>query len=165
MHECGSAQDGAKETEQLVLYPGRAGRLHPGAWSDGLCDCFSDCSICLLACSFPWWRWSLTVARARYLGLKQAVALFIGLSLLSYACTVLSGALDEHDVARTVLPIAVLVIDLVLVLVVTAYRTKLRRQYGIPGSVCEDCCCSCCCFSLTIAQQARHVDRDYGFLV
>ena len=44
-------------------------------------------------------------------------------------------------------------------------RGRLRKAYGISGAVHEDigwqCCCTCC----AIAQEARHVDRDYGLQV
>jgi Cys-rich protein (TIGR01571 family) len=149
---------------QPVLYPGRAGHLQSGAWSDGVCDCFNDCSIWLLASAFPWWRWSLTLSRVHFMRVLFGILLFTVPYLVLQVCAIMQGVTDQSTVG-IVLDVVGILSLIFMICIGTFYRRKLRQQYQIPGNGCHDCCIYCCCYPLAIAQEARHVDRDNGFLV
>lgn len=53
--------------------------------------------------------------------------------------------------------------NLIVIIVGTKYRGQLRARFGIPGSVFEDCLSHTFCRCCAVAQEARHVDRDFAF--
>ena len=165
----------------LAVYPpqlsvaGSPGHLAHGRWSDGLFDCFDSGTICLLACFLPFLRWSTTVSRLRYLSMPAALllstppfvlytAMYVFLNV-RYPGTYGTDAVGSYGALYYIMFALMMAGHIAFVAIGTYYRGKLRREYAIDGGVLGDCCwhywCSCC----AIAQEARHVDRDFGFPV
>ena len=150
----------------------RPGHLLHGAWSDGIFDCFDSGVICLLSLFLPCVRFAQTVSRLRFLPFPTALLLH-GLPYVAY--TVLYVAINvaypqtygtdtnpDYSAAYIALLVVMMAAHLAYVLVGTVYRGRLRREYGIEGNGCEDFCWHLCCNCCAIAQEARHVDRDFG---
>lgn len=79
----------------------------------------------------------------------------------------LDGSYDLNDLPVTakILQVLAIVGTLTLLMTGTQYRAKIRARYQIPGSPFRDICTYLCCSCCAIAQEARHVDRDYGLMV
>ena len=154
---------------------GTAGHIVRGQWSDGIFDCFDSGAICVVSLFLPFLRWSTTVSRLRYLSFPAALLLSAPPFLLY---TVLYVYLNVHypstygtDVVETyaatyfVLLTVMIVAHLTFVALGAYYRGKLRKEYGVAGNPVEDCCWHFCCGCCAVAQEARHVDRDFGYPV
>jgi len=156
--------------------PGQPGNIATfGQWSDGLFDCASSPMICFLSWLVPCYRWPVTVARVGLMSLGMAALLYGGCMLATYVCSIVySSVYSEYALSETdrSLPTGALILQFVsgiagiITVALGAYhRQKIRARYQIVGSNFGDVCtylwCSCC----AIAQEARHVDRDYGLMV
>ncbi|TXG49795.1 hypothetical protein EZV62_025670 [Acer yangbiense] len=107
-----------------------------GAWSSGLCDCFSDCSGCCLT----FWCPCITFGRISEIVDKgssscgvNGTLYFIIQSLTGYACFYSSS-----------------------------YRTKMRGQFNLEGSRCGDCLVHCFCEGCALCQEYREL-KSRGF--
>jgi len=130
--------------------------LPTDAFSVGLFSCLDDYKLSCLACWCGPVRWADTMRMAGFLSFFSALAMFIGLSVLSSL-----GSLKLSKLSSVVASVA----GIVLLVTLTHYRQKLREKFGLPngtcGSVFQDCityaCCSCC----AIVQEARQVELAY----
>lgn len=104
-----------------------------GEFSTGLCDCFSDCSLCCLTCWCP----CITFGRIAEI-VDQG----------SSSCEV-SGALY-------VLLAAVVGCQWIYS---CTYRSKLKAQYGMPESCFGDCCTHFWCESCALCQEYRELQH------
>ena len=146
-----------------------------GQWSDGIFDCFDSASICVISLFLPFLRWSTTVSRLRYLSFPSALMLstppFLLYTVLyvylnvRYPSTYGTDAVESYGAIYFVLLTVMIVAHLTFVALGAYYRGKVRREYNVNGNVMEDCCWHFCCGCCAIAQEARHVDRDFGFPV
>lgn len=154
---------------------GNPGHIAHGRWSDGIFDCFDSATICLLSLFLPFLRWSTTVSRLRYLSFPAALllstppfllytALYVYLNV-HYPSTYGTDVVESYSAVYFVLLAVMLAAHLTFVAIGAYYRGKMRREYGVGGNVVEDCCWHLCCGCCAVAQEARHVDRDYGLSV
>jgi len=160
---------------QQAAHPGVAGHVVRGMWTDSLFDCFDSGVICLLSLFFPCVRWSMTISRAKYLTLPVALLLFALPYVVVQGCyTYLSIAYPDtygtdanptYDGVYIALMSVMSFCQVLGVVIGAYYRNKIRKDYQIPGNAVEDCAMHLCCQCCAIAQEARHVDRDYGILV
>jgi Cys-rich protein (TIGR01571 family) len=158
-----------------AAHPGVAGHVIRGIWTDGPFDCFDSGVICLLALFAPCIRWGMTISRAKYLTLPVAILLFAAPYLTVQGCymylsiqypeTYGTQATTQYDSLYIALMSLMGVCQVLTVLIGAYYRNKIRTDYLIPGNVVEDCLWHTCCQCCAIAQEARHVDRDYGIPV
>jgi len=163
-----------------VAIAGQPGHLaRTGAWSDGFCDCLNHCESLLVACCVAPARWAQTVSRARLMGFGQALLLY-GIPWLlviimysvdvNYSNTYVYDPYDPYNYQKRrggVLAWAIAIAaicNMFTIFLGCTYRQKLRAQYGIQGSACEDCLMHTFCPLCAITQEARHVDRDTGYL-
>lgn len=110
----------------------------------GLLSCFDDKKTCFLVLCCSPIRWADTVRMMGFMSFPSALCLFLGLTVLD-ALTSSAG--------------------LVLLVVCTYYRQKIREKFGLPVGTCssitQDCCtflwCSCC----AVVQEARQVEEAY----
>lgn len=113
---------------------GQPGHLPRGIWSDGICDCFDSWSICLLAWLISPIRWAQTIERVNYMTFINALLVYGLPWIIFYICYVVEAA---TNVVYMSIPASICtVIQIVLGI---QYRQKLRDQYQIQGSCCEDC--------------------------
>ena len=172
------AQPQQSYAPQLLVAPvvaGTPGHIARGVWSDGIFDCFDSASICVVALFLPFLRWSTTVSRLRYLSFGGALAVSAPLFLLytalyvylnvAYPGTYGTDAVESYGAIYFVLLSLMVAAHLSFVAVGAYYRGKMRAEYGVRGNGAEDCCWHLCCGCCAIAQEARHVDRDFGFIV
>ena len=125
-----------------------------GVWSDGLCDCFSDCETCLL-CSFisPILLYQITdrLPRAIRSTLAFGIAEPLVIVLLYIASIVLTGFIG-------------VTVFICYYIVYTMYLSVAMR-YEIPEQPgCGLFCKACYCGSCMVAQMARHIGRAQGFI-
>jgi Cys-rich protein (TIGR01571 family) len=160
-----------------VMVAGQSGHLpRTGQWSDGLCDCFNHCESLLVAWCVPPVRWAQTVSRAKLMGFGQALLAF-GLPwllvLIFFSISWNTNTSCEYDrygyyvctTTPTTWAFGVAgVCNFLTVILGCTYRGKIRQQYGIQGSACEDCLMHSFCYLCAITQESRHVDRDNGYL-
>jgi Cys-rich protein (TIGR01571 family) len=150
----GGVNDGA-----AMLMP----RVARGSWSDGLFDCFDSFTITLLACCITPYRWALTEERSHQAlhhapreGLFTKSLLWYGIPwALVFLLQVIWDATGAWWLVFLCLLCTVIQIWLGM-----RTRKRLREQYGIQGSECEDCMLHAFCRCCAVAQEARHVDRD-----
>lgn len=164
-----------------VMVAGQPGHLpRTGQWSDGLCDCFNHCESLLVACCVAPARWAQTISRAKLMGFGQALLAFGLPWLLVYIFYIVSGANAKSETQCTyssgwtrcetvTTPLywawsIAAICNMVTTILGCTYRGKLRQQFGIQGSACEDCLLYTFCPLCTMTQEARHVDRDTGYL-
>lgn len=102
-------------------------------------------------------RFAQTMQRVHMLTFMRALLLFGLPWLLMYA---LQFAMQPHLMNYLIGP--AIACNIIVVWVGTIYRGKLRDRYQIPGSGCEDCLMHTFCRCCAIAQEARHVDRDFA---
>ncbi|KAF9673093.1 hypothetical protein SADUNF_Sadunf11G0112900 [Salix dunnii] len=105
-------------------------------WSSDLCDCFSDLPVCCLTCWCP----CITFGRIAEITDKGATP-----------CAV-SGAI--YGLLRWFTGCSCLYSCL--------YRSKLRKQYMVEESPCNDCLVHCCCESCALCQEYREL-KHLGF--
>ncbi|ONK54780.1 uncharacterized protein A4U43_UnF11550 [Asparagus officinalis] len=105
----------------------------PAQWSTGLCDCFDDTGNCCITCFCP----CITFGQIAEIIDKG-----------STSCGA-SGALYT------------------LILCLTGcqciyscfYRSKMRAQYSLHESPCNDCLVHCCCEACALCQEYRELKR------
>jgi Cys-rich protein (TIGR01571 family) len=136
---------------------GQPGHGPRGAFSDGLFDCFDAMSICFMSlCCLPI-RWAQTVERLRFMSFTKALVFY------GFPWLVMIGMQTAYNLTLHwwfIIPLVVC--NLIQIALGTIYRTKIRERYQIPGSECEDCVLHTFCTCCAVAQEARHVDRDYA---
>jgi Cys-rich protein (TIGR01571 family) len=91
-----------------------------GNFSDGLCDCFSDCNSLVLSWCIPCYRWALTLSRAQLMSFNNALGLY---GLLYIAGLVLWNINTPGTAAGAS------ACWLVLLLISVKYRGQLRQKY------------------------------------
>jgi Cys-rich protein (TIGR01571 family) len=138
---------------------GQAVRL-TGSWSDGICDCFSDCESCLLSCCCPCIRWGLTLKRAGLWSFGAAALVYF---ILRLGTNFVSPEM-RYLVGTDWIVILGVVSFICLIAISVKYRVAIREKHRIQGNVFEDCLCHTFCACCAVAQEARHVDRDLGLL-
>ena len=159
----------------LVSQVGSPGHIAHGQWSDGIFDCFDSAGICIVSLFLPFLRWSTTVSRLRYLSFPAALllsappfllytALYVYLNV-KYPSTYGTDVVESYSAIYFVLLAVMIVSHLAFVALGAYYRGKVRSEYGVRGNGVEDCCWHLCCGCCAIAQEARHVDRDFGIPV
>jgi len=156
-------------------HPGVAGHVIRGIWSDGVFDCFDSGVICLLSLFLPCVRWGMTISRAKYLTLPVAIVLYAlpylvyqGLYTylsIAYPDTYGTDPVSNYDATYIVVLSFMIICHVATIVIGAYYRNKLRTDYHIAGNAAEDCCWHMCCSCCAIAQEARHVDRDYAIPV
>jgi len=137
------------------LPQGQPGHLQPGAWSDGLFDCFESMSIVLLSCCVTPYRWAQTAQRAGLYEFARALALY-GVPWLIFV--VLQLVWDATKAWYLIFPS--LACWAVQVYLGSKARLRIRQHYGIPGTDADDCMLHTFCRPCAVAQEARHIDRD-----
>lgn len=154
------------------LRPGQPGHLQTTRqWFDGLFECFNRPGICLESCLLPCYRWPATVTKVMRLSIPLGLcyvlsvfALCALLPLIPFAAIVVLFALCfPHYAALFIM--STVGTGATMAAIAAYYRGKIREKYLIEGSFWSDCLihfwCACC----AIAQEARHVDTDYGLIV
>jgi Cys-rich protein (TIGR01571 family) len=136
-----------------------------GRWRDGLCDCcaFGCCHpmFCLTFWCFPCslgqvlHRMKINAngkptADGKYPA-TSAFKILFGLAILVCILQIIISFVGINVGGYVSLGFA-----LYCFLLTMSLRSKVREQYNIPGSCCEDCCCSFWCLHCTICQLARH---------
>lgn len=122
----------------------------PG-FAHGLCSCFGDWKVCLLAyCCAPI-RWADTMDKAKEQAATRSLKMFMGywmavvLFIVLWAFSPLLGGITS-----------------IILLVITTYmRQKLREHFNIDRggiTILEDCCTYAWCQCCAIAQEARQVE-------
>ncbi|KAK4371808.1 hypothetical protein RND71_007192 [Anisodus tanguticus] len=125
---------------------------HPGTWSTGLCDCFSDVSNCCITCWCP----CITFGQIAEI-VDNGTASCGASGALYFLIEALTGCGCIYS---------------------CFYRTKMRKQYMLPESPCGDCClhffCECCAlcqeyrelkhrgFDMSIGWQANMENQNKG---
>jgi len=161
---------------QYAVQPGvpaqREGLVARGAWSDGLCDCFDNFESCCLSWFVPPWRWAQTLSHSKLLSFNAALAMY-GIPW----CLVIVFAFWDASYQRQQMregrepssrhplwwAIALLAVaQLAMIILGFVWRGRLRAKYQIPGNGCNDCIHYTFCPPCSIAQEARHVERDTG---
>lgn len=144
--------------QQPVGVPGQSGHLPRGRFSDGIFDCFDGMTICLLSwCLLPV-RYAQTVERLRWQSFGAALAMY-GLPWLLW---IVFDTIFQTDPRRWWWAIPAVLCNITCCIIGCLNRGKLRAHYQIPGSEAEDCLLHMCCRCCAMAQEARHVDRDYA---
>lgn len=136
--------------DQMNRQTGVPGHIMRGMWSDSLFDCFDSMGICLLSTFIPCWRWALTLERSKLMKFTTAL-LLMGLPwLVIWICQIVDWSIHQEYVL-----LGVLFCEILVLMLGTVYRGKIREQYQIPGNACEDCLmhsfCNCC----AVSQEAR----------
>jgi Cys-rich protein (TIGR01571 family) len=124
-------------------------------------------------------RFAQTVSRARLTTMAMALLMY-GLPwllvIIFYSIDMNYSTTYEYEydqygrqvrVTRGALAWAVAlagICNMIMVFVGCTYRGKIREQFGIQGSSCEDCLLHSFCTLCAVTQEARHVDRDTGYL-
>ncbi|KAJ4758554.1 Protein PLANT CADMIUM RESISTANCE 2 [Rhynchospora pubera] len=122
------------------MYPMQS--VRPQEWSSGLCDCGQDCKTCCLACFCP------CIAFGRIAEIVDQGTTPCATSGAIYAIlTCFTGCQWVYS---------------------CMYRSKLRTQYSLPESPCNDCLIHCCCEPCALSQeyrelQTRGFDMKIGF--
>uniref|UniRef100_A0A803LKN4 Uncharacterized protein n=2 Tax=Chenopodium quinoa TaxID=63459 RepID=A0A803LKN4_CHEQI len=104
-----------------------------GEFSTGLCDCLSDIPLCCLTCWCP----CITFGRIAEIVDKG-----------SSSCGV-SGALYS----------LIMVVAGCQWIYSCSYRSKMKKQYGIPENCCADCCTHFWCESCALCQEYRELEH------
>ncbi|CAG7921791.1 unnamed protein product [Penicillium olsonii] len=104
-------------------------------WNYSLFDCCSPGTLCLMACCLPCLAYGKTQARVQDPSLR-------GFSYVNSSCAIWTflsfGALQW--ISQTIT------------------RGELRKQHGIEGSCCGDCCVSTFCGCCAIIQEEKEAE-------
>ncbi|XP_038997336.1 cell number regulator 2-like [Hibiscus syriacus] len=111
---------------------------HGAEWSTGLCDCFSDVSLCCLTTFCP----CITFGRNSSIISKGS---------LSFCESCLLYVLVHHVLG--LFP---------SVLCGCFYRRKMREEFGLKQSPCNEFCVHCFCHYCALCQEYREL-RNQGF--
>ncbi|EEF34587.1 protein PLANT CADMIUM RESISTANCE 2 [Ricinus communis] len=109
---------------------------HGGAWSSGLCGCCSDVKNCCITCWCP----CITFGQIAEIADKGTTSCatsgaIYGILAWFTGCGCIYSCL---------------------------YRSKLRQQYMLPESPCNDCLVHCCCEACALCQEYREL-QSRGF--
>ncbi|CAM0953239.1 unnamed protein product [Alopecurus aequalis] len=107
-----------------------------GAWTSGLCGCFSDCKSCWPAFFCP----CVLVGQA-------AETLDRGNTSCGTAGAIYCWLLHFSAWIPCLLPW----------IYSCSYRSKLRAAYGLPEKPCADCCVHLCCEPCALSQMYREL--------
>ncbi|KAI9810280.1 MAG: hypothetical protein M1827_006330 [Pycnora praestabilis] len=111
-------------------------------WKHGLCDC-SDMSTCCLGCCCPCILYGRTQYELSQKSAKKDPTDLLGYNNVNGACGVMTIACG-FQWALTLLQ-----------------HTRIRRMYGIEGSIVKDCLQSFCCLHCTLIQdEVEFRDRE-----
>ncbi|XP_015580022.1 protein PLANT CADMIUM RESISTANCE 2-like [Ricinus communis] len=109
---------------------------HEGAWSSGLCDCGSDVKNCCIT----FWCPCITFGQIAEIVEKGTTSCATtGAIYAILACFTGCGCIYS-----------------------CMYRSKLRHQYMLPESPCNDCLVHCCCEACALCQEYREL-KSRGF--
>ncbi|KAJ6791422.1 cell number regulator 2-like [Iris pallida] len=127
-------------TDQFYPPPDTAGLpglyQKPIKWSTGLCACTDDCGNCCTTC------WCPCITFGQVAEIVDNGSSACGASGALYALVmVLTGCQCVYS---------------------CFYRTKMRRQYGLEESPCNDCLIHCCCEQCALCQEYREL-KGRGF--
>jgi len=141
---------------------GESGHVPKGSWTDGLFDCADSWFICILVCLCPCIRFGMTINRA----LPQT-GFFkpCGLYFMFFGAFSVLWWVGGVFLPTEYLWIPSCIAFLPLISLVAYYRTQLRAKYDILGSIVWDFFVHWFCLLCALAQEARHVDRDYAVQV
>ncbi|XP_021760002.1 cell number regulator 9-like [Chenopodium quinoa] len=104
-----------------------------GEFSSGLCDCFSDCSLCCMTCWCP----CITFGRIAEIVDKGSSSCGVSGALYSLLL-VLTGCQWIYS---------------------CTYRSKLKAQLGMPENSCGDCCTHFWCEACALCQEYRELQH------
>ena len=136
-----------------------------GEWTDGVCNCCSDCGLC---CCGLWCYPTLTgqiYERFARSGLFErlpgatCVSVAALIWLLLVAGDILYGIPSDDGVVMYIGGSLLFLGFLVTLTVVCTVRRAVRQRDDIPASCCgdaEDCCCAFWCQQCSICQLFRH---------
>ncbi|CAD7923452.1 unnamed protein product [Amoebophrya sp. A120] len=125
-----SSSQGVDDTDFIV----------PGGFSDEIYDCFAQPNVCVASFCCPFARWSDTVSQADLLPFNVGLALWILAGLIDLAWFFPAGFL-------------------ILVVLGSYHRMRLRRVYKLPTQNVSDVLSYLFCMPCAIAQEARHAER------
>lgn len=128
-------------------YPGQAPdpiqQTKGGTWKHGLCDC-GDLGTCCTGLFCPCILYGKTQYRLTQKSDRKDPTNMLGYETLNGSCTVFAILCGCNGILAAI------------------QHTRVRKSYGIPGSVGSDCvrglCCSCC----TLAQDEKEVKYREG---
>ncbi|KAK9683229.1 hypothetical protein RND81_10G125200, partial [Saponaria officinalis] len=107
-------------------------------FSTGLCDCFSDCSLCCLTC------WCPCITFGRIAEIVDRGSSSCGVSGALYTLLMLFTACHCQWIYSC------------------TYRSKLKALYGMPENCCGDCCAHLFCGPCALCQEYRELEsRGY----
>ncbi|KAL4586733.1 hypothetical protein LXL04_011377 [Taraxacum kok-saghyz] len=104
-----------------------------GQWSTGLCDCGSDYSSCCMTCWCP----CISFGQIAEIVDKGNTSCGVHGALYSILC-LFTGCECIYSFI---------------------YRSKLRHQYMLPESPCNDCLVHCCCECCALCQEYRELQH------
>lgn len=123
-----------------------SGYLPEDGFSDAICECSPNWTICIWACCCPCIRWSDTLSQ-----MPPNVSVYLG--VLVWCCLMLFNSLYAG------------LGFLFLVIMGSFQRGRIRAHFGLPRSCMtgfQDVIAWMCCQPCAIAQEARHVERALG---
>jgi len=144
------------------LNVGESGHLPKGSWSDGLFDCADSWLICCLVVFCPCIRFGMTVNRALP---ESGFFKPCGLYLICFGAFSVLWWIGGAFLSLEYLWIPSAIAFVPLICLVAYYRTQLRSKYDILGTIIWDFFVHWFCLPCALAQEARHVDRDYAVAV
>jgi Cys-rich protein (TIGR01571 family) len=133
-----------------------------GRWSDGICDCFQDVPSCCCSFWFSPYRFAKTLQNASLGQFGSSLVMYLIPWLVFVVFDLLAAEQVTTCCKWAVYVYAVAYI--IMIIIGTVYRVRIRQKYQIPGGEFEDCCCHFWCEPCAIAQEARHVDRACGLM-
>ncbi|XP_010666623.2 protein PLANT CADMIUM RESISTANCE 2-like [Beta vulgaris subsp. vulgaris] len=113
--------------------PHNQSNAHVGSFSTGLCDCFSDASLCCMTC------WCPCITFGRIAEIVDRGSSSCGVSGALYALIFgLTGCQCVYS---------------------CAYRSKMKAQFNMPENNCEDCCIHFWCEFCALCQEYRELQH------
>jgi Cys-rich protein (TIGR01571 family) len=158
-----------------------------GRWRDGVCDCTSETTSCLLSWCCPCFSYANTVSQIKAImpcaksSWKANLMLFVFLGAMFQLCSSAANNIamggqhdqkhhkhhkhhDDDDTAERmstpeyhIASFLTCLAGVFLLALVSGLRTRFRQKFSLPGSRCADCCCSMFCGVLVLAQMDRHI--------
>jgi len=143
--------------QQLAI--GEGGHLPRGSWSDTLFDCADSWLICCLVIFCPCIRFGMTINRALP---ESGFFRPCGLYLIMFGAFSVLWWIGGVFLPTDWLWIPASIAFFPLIGLTAYYRTQLRTKYDIMGTILWDFIVNWFCLLCAMAQEARHVDRDYA---
>ncbi|XP_057992262.1 protein PLANT CADMIUM RESISTANCE 2 isoform X1 [Hevea brasiliensis] len=120
------------ENPQFPLHDHHLHGHHDEAWSSGLFDCCSDCKICCLT----FWCPCITFGRIAEIVDKGTTACATSGAIFGLLASLTGcGCIYSY-----------------------LYRSKIRQQYMLPESPCNDCLVHCCCEACALCQEYKELE-------